>query len=180
MTPSSDDRLGAIRERCEKATPGPWRVWNGPSYVGGGRDLCIGAGEDWIANMDERRCPTLQPQWGDQEKHDSYTKHDPKEVCPICSLEASDITTEQGRTASFIAHSREDIPWLLEQLRAARAALAGALKLHGRICYAADGSGKGVYKCEECGRHEPEHAEDCEVAQVGKQIREAIGTEGGS
>ena len=39
-----------------KATPGPWSVWSGPDYVGGGADLCIGAGETWLANMDHRNC----------------------------------------------------------------------------------------------------------------------------
>lgn len=36
-------------------TKGPWCVWDGPAYVGGGRDLCIGAGDTWLANMDQRQ-----------------------------------------------------------------------------------------------------------------------------
>jgi hypothetical protein len=39
-----------------KHTAGPWQVWSGPSYVGGGADICIGAGETWLANMDHRNC----------------------------------------------------------------------------------------------------------------------------
>ena len=39
-----------------KYTSGPWEVWSGTDYVGGGADLCIGAGETWLANMDHRNC----------------------------------------------------------------------------------------------------------------------------
>lgn len=39
-----------------KFTPGPWDIWDGWEYVGGGRDLCIGAGDDWLVNMDHREC----------------------------------------------------------------------------------------------------------------------------
>jgi hypothetical protein len=47
-----------------KHTPGPWEVWEGPEYVGGGRDLCIGAGEKWLFNMDHRNCVARDHHWG--------------------------------------------------------------------------------------------------------------------
>ena len=97
-----------IRERVEKATPGPWQIWDGPEYVGGGRDLCIGSGETWLANMDHRMCR-------------NYHHH---VCCPggcgldgdtdICSV-GYPISAEQQAHAAFLAHAREDIPYLLAE-----------------------------------------------------------------
>lgn len=57
MTTREDE----IREREKKATKGPWKQWRGPQYVGGGEDICIGAGDTWLANMDHRCRPHSEP-----------------------------------------------------------------------------------------------------------------------
>lgn len=49
MTDWTKERHAAARKACEAATSGPWCIWDGPAYVGGGHDLCIGAPNDvWI------------------------------------------------------------------------------------------------------------------------------------
>lgn len=113
----------AARALCDAATSGPWCVWDGPEYVGGGRDLCIGSGGDkWIANMDERNCRTL-----DQSKAHG-DEHDAPDVCPICSLGSDDITKEQRGTADFIAAARTLLPAALDEIERLRAALAAERK----------------------------------------------------
>lgn len=94
-----------------KFTPGPWQVWSGPSYVGGGADLCIGAGETWLANMDHRNCVN-------REQHVCGGKFEPCRMEPdtdICSTsgcrcgeecpEENHISEEQLANAHLIAAS---------------------------------------------------------------------------
>lgn len=88
----------------EGHTPGPWSVWEGPLYVGGGADLCIGAGEEWLANMDHRqpRCAQIL-----ENGHDD-------EACDICTIDSGHITDEQRANAALIAAA----PDMLAALRA--------------------------------------------------------------
>lgn len=119
----SDFDVPAARALCDAATKGPWCVWDGPAYVGGGHDLCIGSGGDkWIANMDERNCRTL-----DQSKAHG-DEHDAPDVCPICSLSADDITKEQRGTADFIAASRTLLPAALDEIERLRKEIDGYAK----------------------------------------------------
>jgi hypothetical protein len=85
-----------------KHTPGPWIVWEGPLYEGGGADLCIGKGDEWLANMNHRnpRCPQI-----DDEGHFM-------ESCDICMIDSGAITEEQRANARLIAAA----PDLLEAL----------------------------------------------------------------
>lgn len=85
-------------------TPGPWSVWEGPLFVGGGADLCIGAGEEWIANMDHRqpRCPQILEDG-----------HFDDASCDICTIDSGRITDEQRANARLIAAA----PDLLAALR---------------------------------------------------------------
>ena len=105
-----------------KHTAGPWEVWSGPDYVGGGADLCIGAGETWLANMDHRHCIN-------REQHQCGGSFEPcrrEENTQICSTsgcrcggecpEANHISEEQMANARLIAAA----PDLLEALRALR------------------------------------------------------------
>ena len=97
--------LQVIKDRLKKTTPGPWTIWEGPEYEGGGADLCIGAGgEKWLANMDHRHCGELH-NWCDT-----------PEMCDICSLDAGDVTSEQRANAEFIANCRKDVEKLLEYI----------------------------------------------------------------
>ena len=91
--------LSEIRARCEAATKGPWKVWDGPSYCGGGADLCIGQGEKWLCNMGHRQVEGHNP--GCETKG-----------CVICF----DITKEQQANAELIADARTDIPALLDRI----------------------------------------------------------------
>lgn len=76
-----------------KFTKGPWNVWRGPQFVGGGEDICIGAGKEWLANMDhrERRCPQVldNGHFADE--------------CDICTIDSCQITEEQLANARLIA-----------------------------------------------------------------------------
>jgi hypothetical protein len=110
-------------------TPGPWCVWEGPLYEGGGADLCIGAGETWLANMDHRmpRCPQIL---------DGGHKSD---ECDICTIDAHGITDEQRANARLISAAPDmyevlatiendagQVPsWLWDQIQAALAKATG-------------------------------------------------------
>jgi hypothetical protein len=104
------ERKAEIRERLAKATPGPWQIWDGPAYVGGGKDLCVGAGKTWLANMDERTCQNYPHHVG---CHDDGCKMEAD--ANICSLDEG-ITEEQQATAQLIAHAPTDIADLLTEV----------------------------------------------------------------
>lgn len=113
------EQVDAIAARAEAATPGPWRVWDGPSFVGGGHDLCIGAGDDWLANMDHR----YGDNYLERLKHETESGHSTLDAwppdCQICSF-SEEVDQEQARNAEFIARAREDIPRLVATIRALR------------------------------------------------------------
>jgi len=79
-----------------KHTPGPWSVWEGPDYVGGGADICIGAGDTWLANMDHRMSKCQK------EQGDGYHQHLQSDDCDICSTGGDPITEEQRANAYLI------------------------------------------------------------------------------
>ena len=98
-----------IKKRCEAATEGPWNIWGGPAYAGGGEDLCIGAGKEWVVNMDHRiSC--------------AHDRHFEIDHCDICS----GITEEQRFNAEFIAHARTDIPDLVAEVERLRGIVESA------------------------------------------------------
>ena len=74
-----DKRLDKIRERCEKATPGPWMS---RSFKG------------------ERDIPCFEV----------YSP------CPCCGLVAETVPICGEGDAEFIAHVREDVPYLLDEI----------------------------------------------------------------
>ena len=91
----------------KEATNGPWQVWDGPEYVGGGADLCIGHGETWLTNMNERshrdRNITIAQDFGPE----------PNEA------EELEITREQRANADAIALYRTAAPKLARALKKA-------------------------------------------------------------
>src|SRR5208283_2376298 len=98
MAETLGKKLALLRELESKAEPTPWDVWDGPSYCGGGKDLCIGSGEKWLANMDEY--------WGPDGKarmeHDSTVHPNDREAnCPICSFN-DEVDARQKATADLI------------------------------------------------------------------------------
>jgi len=78
-------------------TPGPWGLWRGPQYVGGGEDICIGAGKEWLANMDHRR-PSCQNVLSPGHMDDE---------CDICSIDSGEISREQLANAHLIVAAPE-------------------------------------------------------------------------
>jgi hypothetical protein len=105
----TQEERAEIRALCERATPGEWSVWEGPTYVGGAADLCIGAGKEWLANMDHRRTRCAQ----------IYEDGHFAAECDICTIDSGRITDEQRANAEFIAAARTLMPRLLDALEAA-------------------------------------------------------------
>ena len=104
-----------------QATAAPWIVWDGPEYLGGGRDVAIGAWDSkWITNMDHRM--VVEP--AVRHEH-ARTGCDPGNTdiglpgsCPICSF-GDEITAEQAANARFIVAARTRWPERVRQLREA-------------------------------------------------------------
>ena len=96
----------------DNSTPGVWSIWDGPAYCGGGKDLCIGAGEDWIANMDHR----YGENYKERVSHDSAGDCKNPD-CHICSF-SEDVTKEQSANALFITKAKNEIiPWCLQEIK---------------------------------------------------------------
>lgn len=86
----TDDRLAQIRDRTENATQGPWRA-----LTSGVRN-----GDHWSVHY----------------------QHSDARWWPIAHIASQDGANEGQRQpdAEFIAHARQDVPWLLDQLDQAR------------------------------------------------------------
>jgi hypothetical protein len=126
----NENREG-LEDLLNMATDGPWDVWEGPEYKGGGADFCIGSGPSWLANMD-RRFPAG---WTDFESVQGMSAEEQEEFleevrkankehelagdCDVVSLEARIdeegelISIEQAANADLIALSRTAVPHLL-------------------------------------------------------------------
>ena len=106
-------------------TPGPWTLWRGPKYVGGGEDICIGQGVKWIANMDHRtpRCPQVME-----------NGHHDEAACDICSIDSACITDEQLANATLIAAA----PELLAACREGLARIESDIENQNRKCSEGD------------------------------------------
>lgn len=96
--PLSDDYLAAIKERCRKAQVGPWIVeW--------GKEI----GNNWVVATGPGYEQTLQGTYG----------------VSTDNIHASDCNAADGKDdAEFIAHARQDIPALLEEITRLRTELA--------------------------------------------------------
>jgi len=117
----------------KETTPGPWQIWDGPEYCGGGKDLCIGAGEDWLANMDHR----IGADYEERVNHEGSECSDTN--CAICSTNEL-VTIEQQNNANFIAESRTLLPSLALSVKVLARALARQTE---RIL--------GMRRADECG-----------------------------
>jgi hypothetical protein len=104
-----------IDKLYSKSTGGKWSVWDGPEYFFGGRDLCIGAGDDWLANMDERHCINYDEH--NQKALELDMKKCEYGVADICSLSPSRITKEQRHTADLIVALHNNWPEIRELLK---------------------------------------------------------------
>jgi hypothetical protein len=97
------DRLSAIRERHEKATPGEWRAGSYLAVRGQ-----TGTVEVWCDGKWKVHIATVFP---------VQTGWDSDEEIPLPVI---------AEDEAFIAHAHQDIPYLLSQLSAAEKALAEA------------------------------------------------------
>lgn len=99
MTDWTKERHATARKACEAATSGPWCIWDGPAYVGGGHDLCIGApNEVWITNVES------------DERSSSGMK------IAGMSMDPSEVTRQQRANAEFLATARTDLPAALDEI----------------------------------------------------------------
>lgn len=105
------EELAQAEALCEAATPGPWDVWEGPAFIGGGTDICIGAGDAWLVNMDHRYCRKITNAVLDR-------TCDPNRLtCDICHIDADKITEEQRANSVLIAAARTLVPALIAEVR---------------------------------------------------------------
>lgn len=102
-------------------TPGEWDIWDGPEYSGGGRDLCIGAGETWLFNMDHRNCEARDHHMFHCTLEDRALIADTGQCCELCLSDenlkkgppypecqhADLITDEQHANAVLITLARQ-------------------------------------------------------------------------
>lgn len=128
------EQLEKWKKLHAEATSGPWNVWDGPAYVGGGKDLCIGAGKDWLANMDHRRCEykrymEMRAAGFSPQDCPQFRECDPPGQCDVCQIADDDeITKEQQANADFIAESRVAVPALIAEVERLRNMLGSYIK----------------------------------------------------
>jgi hypothetical protein len=90
-----NQREREIRERVEKATAGPWRQ---------------------SESDDESGYWWFRPNWN---LYPACVVVSPSDECAVAATNDDGLSTEQEAwNAAFIAHAREDIPYLLDQLTA--------------------------------------------------------------
>jgi hypothetical protein len=93
----TDDRLAEIRARAEAATPGPWTA-------------------EFVFAEDERDRPDLEHYWDD---HSEWAYNaEPFRIEGPMVVENGEFSALSGPDADFIAHAREDVPYLLERVEA--------------------------------------------------------------
>ena len=118
-------RLEEIQKRVEKASEGPW-AWQ--TYGEKTNAFVVGGAvaEDG------------SPLSGRLDGEDEFV------VDPICGLEESTVNYED---ADFIAHSREDIPYLLAQVEEPNEIISKMMDaLNSLSCSTADFLGKELYR----------------------------------
>lgn len=109
------DRLEEIKARCGAATPGPWARY-------------IEVGEKTISIYQKKRLDTalsyagaIPEGWsGNLDKLDFTVKSSPVN---------SDNWHQAKFDAHFIAHARQDIPWLIEEVERLRAEATGQVEI---------------------------------------------------
>ena len=134
MTMSNADPLdGVIAEAARLLngiTPGEWCVWDGLAYVGGGKDLCIGAGGDWLANMDHRHCQNYAHHIGCHDEGCALEKD--ANIIEVCTGQDV-ITAEQQANADFIAAAPRLVRDLLQAVQSLSAQIEDIAKQRAAI-----------------------------------------------
>lgn len=116
MTEQDDAaRIAEIRARLEAATPGPWG-YNSYSGVFGPPDLCAADdGPDYPESP--RPTPGSPEDRGWVAQRSAAYEADPR-VCKVPALYGDTAIGRHAADAEFIAHAREDVPYLLARLDA--------------------------------------------------------------
>lgn len=111
MTKPESELSFSNNEPRDKFTKGPWQLWRGPQYVGGGEDICIGAGDTWLANMDHRVRPHADPF-----PMDGWLQ---VSECDICSIDNPDEITEEQLANAYLIAAAPEMYEKLKELAAA-------------------------------------------------------------
>lgn len=106
------DRLTQIETRVKAAYPGPW-FWN--SYSGIFSGTCRITGRHHVSPEGYNGCPV-------QEEHDDDCT---PVIAWVPSAHGDTAGPQDGNNADFIAHSREDIEWLLAEVRRLKCVSSG-------------------------------------------------------
>ena len=121
----SEDRLAEIEARLGKATQGPWRVGgvkmscliqhNGQRYGGHGSGACVYTFNGWYEPESNN----------DAFVHDIYRDDQPIGSLTEPTMIAGNYDYESGgivryEDANFIAHSRDDVGWLIKEVKRLR------------------------------------------------------------
>lgn len=133
----TDTELQEIRDRCEKAAPGPWK-WegeNGPVYLCNDHDQ-NGNPEGFILSCEYNfGVDGLWMVYGEYGPDGTWTIGDPSRLPEIVRRNGLERRVGDDRpslvNADFIAHARADIPKLLAEVERLRMMLAnlGVMKL---------------------------------------------------
>lgn len=107
-----EQRISEIDKRCEKATPGPWPFVGGMNHSSG--DRCAKSHEEVVAEF--RRLIETGPVGGAWCV--ACFNRDNQDESLLVAITGNGPTSHEN--AKFIANARDDIPWLLSQLREAR------------------------------------------------------------
>ncbi len=113
MSTPDAERLAEIQARTDKATPGPW-------LCGGGDTIGLGI-ENHSPGSFSYDIELATVSFQRDREHDAQRSRKR-------GVEVTLGTTEAD--AQFIAHARQDVPWLLAQVARLQAALKQAKALH--------------------------------------------------
>lgn len=115
----TDDQIAQIRERCEKATSGPWQVIEDPYEAPDNSDQDYGK---IVGAVAQRRIATT---WIHGQLHGPFVVvNNATTILKVAGMCPAHIVHIDEGDAEFIAHAREDIPALLDALSAARQEIA--------------------------------------------------------
>ena len=110
----SDERIREIKERCEKATKGPWTP-----------------GREDMQSYDGATGQPFSSVYADDDRAGLHMGH--KLPLVIARIDGKDIEAEEEKSnARFIAHARTDIPDLLAEIERLRGELAARPVLQSR------------------------------------------------
>ena len=134
-TETANDRLAAIQQRTDAATPGPW-LWNGDVDNHSMRLSAVHSGRYTVMDLARWGMGSAKARF--QIKSRGMVPANEMVQYEVCAdaTERSDPRVYRGDykairhpDAEFIAHSRTDVDWLLAEVVLLRGQLAAAVEL---------------------------------------------------